>query len=105
MTDPSDPVKEPANLRFLRRLVTVLTTVMIGGLLVIVTLLVIRFSSDRNPAPIPLPDAIALPDGTQAEAFTISATWYAVVTDNDRILIFDRASGELRKSIDLSQPD
>ncbi len=51
MTDPI----EPANLRFLRRLVTVLTATMIGGLLVIIALIVIRFS-DRAPD---LPDSIA----------------------------------------------
>lgn len=105
MTEPSEPVQEPANLRFLRRLVTVLTAVMIGGLLVIVALLVIRFSSDRTPAPIPLPDSITLPDGAKAEAFTMTAGWYAVITQNDRLLIFDRASGALRKSIDMTQAD
>ncbi|MEY8830662.1 DUF6476 family protein [Sedimentitalea sp. XS_ASV28] len=101
MTDPSEPVEEPANLRFLRRLVTVLTAVMIGGLLVIVSLIVIRFSSDRTPAAIPLPDHITLPDGTRAEAFTVTADWYAVITGDERVLIYDRASGDLRKTIDL----
>lgn len=103
MSDPSDPVEEPANLRFLRRLVTVLTAVMIGGLLVVVTLLVIRFSSDRKPDVIALPDRITLPDGTSAQAFTMSSNWYAVVTQNDQILIFDRESGALRQTIDLTE--
>lgn len=74
---------------------------MIFGLLTIVALLVIRFSSD--PAPLALPDSITLPDGTSAQAFTMGADWYAVVTQDDRILIFDRASGALRKSITLSE--
>ena len=86
---------EPANLRFLRRLVTVLTVVMIGGLLVITTLLVIRFS---QTGPV-LPETIALPDGTKARAFTQGDGWYAIVTDDDRILIFDRLSGALRQEI------
>lgn len=105
MTDPSEPVEEPANLRFLRRLVTVLTAVMIGGLLVIVALLVIRFSSDRSPAPLVLPDSITLPGGTTAQAFTIGGDWYAVVTGDDRILIYDRSNGTLRKAISLTGPD
>lgn len=105
MTDPSEPVQEPANLRFLRRLVTVLTAVMIGGLLVIVALLVIRFSSDRAPVLMQLPDSIELPDGTKAEAFTMTPDWYAVVTQDDHILIYDRQSGALRRSIDMKLPD
>jgi len=99
MTDPSQPGAEPGNLRFLRLLVTVLTAVMIGGLLVIVGLLVIRFSSTA-PA---LPDSIALPDGTRAEAFTVSGDWYAVVTTDNRILIFDRSTGALRQTIRIER--
>ena len=96
MTDPKGPIPEPPNLRFLRRLVTVLTAVMIGGLLVIVGLLVIRFS--RPPAP--LPDGITLPAGVTAEAFTLTPGWYAVVTDDGaRILIFNRASGALMQTV------
>ncbi|MFT7596409.1 MAG: hypothetical protein ACI8R4_003744 [Paracoccaceae bacterium] len=97
MTDPSKPVEEPANLRFLRILVTTLTAVMIGGLLVIVGLLVMRFSST---APV-LPDSITLPDGTKAQAFTMGKGWYAVVTGDDKILIFDRTTGALRQTITL----
>lgn len=76
---------------------TVLTVVMIGGLLVITTLIVIRFSETR---PV-LPESIALPDGTRAEAFTQGRDWYAVVTDDNRILIFDRASGTLRQTVTI----
>ncbi|AVO36432.1 DUF6476 family protein [Pukyongiella litopenaei] len=104
MDDPSEPMQEPANLRFLRRLVTVLTAVMIGGLLVIIGLLVIRFSGENNPA-LPLPDHIALPDGTRATAFTTGGDWYAVVTADDRILIFDRASGSQRQEIRIVTGD
>ncbi len=88
---------EPPNLRFLRLLVTILTAVMIGGLLSIVGLLVIRFSK----SPPVVPDSITLPDGTTAEAFTMGADWYAVVTGEGQILIFDRASGALRQSVTL----
>jgi uncharacterized protein DUF6476 len=95
MTDPSDPIGEPGNLRFLRLLVTTLMVVMIGGLLVIVSLFVIRFSSNAPP----LPDSITLPDGVKAEAFTVGRTWYGVVTNEDTILIFDRATGKLSQTI------
>ena len=96
MTDPLQPQPEPANLRFLRILVTVLTVVMIGGVLTIVALLVIRFSA----VPPMVPDSVTLPDGVTAEAFTMAPDWYAVVTEGGRkILIFDRASGQLKQTV------
>jgi hypothetical protein len=91
-----DPI-EPANLRFLRRLVTVLTAVMICGVLVVIGLLVTRLNRD---API-LPDQITLPAGAKATGFTQGGDWYAVVTSQDQILIFDRLTGKLRQSIDI----
>ncbi|MEX0283068.1 MAG: DUF6476 family protein [Paracoccaceae bacterium] len=95
--DPTDPaLPEPANLRFLRILVTTLTAVMICGLLVIVTLLVMRFSSDPVPQ---LPERVELPEGTRALAITAARDWYAIVTDDDRILIYDQASGALRQTL------
>lgn len=80
---------------------TVLTATMIVGLLVIVSLLVTRFWGNDAATPSALPDSIALPNGARATAFTIGPDWYAVVTEDNRILIFDRASGALRQSIDL----
>ena len=94
MSDQS-PLPEPGNLRFLRLLVTILTGTMIAGLLAIITLLVIRFPT-AAPA---LPEAITLHDGTRAQAFTATARWYAVVTTDDRILIYDRDTGDLRQEI------
>ncbi|MEX0339629.1 MAG: DUF6476 family protein, partial [Arenibacterium sp.] len=99
MSPPEEPVSEPANLRFLRRLVTVLTLVMICGLVVIVALFVIRFSA-RAPV---MPDHITLPDGAIAESFTVSSDWYGVVVDNGaRILIFDRPGGRFRQTIGIT---
>ena len=86
---------EPANLRFLRRMVTVLTTVMILGVVVVIGLLVTRLTRDT---PI-LPAQITLPDGASAVAFTQAADWYAVVTDANEILVFDRVSGALRQTV------
>ncbi len=91
------PAPEPGNLRFLRLLVTILTGTMIAGLLVLIALLVIRFPSATTP----LPDAISLPDGAQAQAFTVTPGWYAVVTTDDRILIYNRSDGALRQEITI----
>lgn len=97
MEGPSENLPEPANLRFLRRLVTLLTVVMIGGLVVITSLIVIRFSQ-TGPA---LPDQITLPDGTNAETFTKGRGWYGVVTTDNQILIFDQLTGALRQTIEI----
>ena len=91
-----DPI-EPANLRFLRRLVTVLTAVMICGVLVVIGLLVTRLNRD---SPI-LPKEIAVPDGAKATAFTQGPDWYAVVTDHNEILVFDRLTGKLRQTVQI----
>lgn len=97
--DDTSPAQStpPANIRFLSRLVTVLAVTMIVGVLAIVSLIVIRFS-DRAPV---LPDTITLPDGTQATAFTQGESWYAVVTADDRILIYDRFTGALRQTVEV----
>ncbi|WP_299655596.1 DUF6476 family protein [uncultured Tateyamaria sp.] len=94
-----DTPELPANLAFLRRLVTALTIIMIGGVVTVVALLVIRLNSD--PAPLPLPDRVTLPDGTTATAFTVGSDWYAVVTADDQILIFDQVTGTIRQTIVL----
>jgi ABC-type polysaccharide transport system permease subunit len=90
-----DDLPEPSNLRFLRRMVTVLTTVMIVGVVVVIGLLVTRLTRDAQV----LPEAIVLPQGATAVAFTQAADWYAVVTDGGEILIFDRMSGALRQTV------
>ena len=76
---------------------TTLTVVMIGGLVLVVSLLVIRLSAD-GPS---LPEAITLPEGVEAQAVTFGTGWIAVVTTDDRILILDPDSGELRQEIEI----
>lgn len=76
-------------------MVTVLTTVMILGVVVVIGLLVTRLTRDT---PI-LPAEITLPDGAKALAFTQAADWYAVVTDANEILVFDRMTGALRQTV------
>ncbi|MEO1778079.1 MAG: DUF6476 family protein [Pseudomonadota bacterium] len=97
--DDIETPPEPANLRFLRRLVTVLTAIMICGVVTVVGLLVIRLNAD--PAALPLPDRVTLPDGTTATSFTVGSDWYAVITEDDRILIYDQVTGTLRQTITI----
>lgn len=93
------PGPEPKNLRFLRRLVTVLTATMILGLLTIVGLFVARFT--HGPA-LPVPGEIALPAGLSARAVTFGPGWTAVVTDSDEILIFSAPGGQLRQRVAIA---
>lgn len=89
---------EPANLRFLRRLITVLTLTMIFGLLTIIGLIVMRFTGEVEP---PLPSEIVLPDGSKAQSFTLGSDWAAVVTQDDLIIIFDREDYSIRQTIQI----
>ncbi|MEM9968061.1 MAG: DUF6476 family protein [Pseudomonadota bacterium] len=96
MNDPHEP-RELANLRFLRRLVTALTAVMLVGIVIVVGLLVTRLTQNQ---PI-LPDQISLPPGVEVLSFTQGDNWYAIVTSDQKILIFDRLSGALTQTITL----
>ncbi len=78
---------------------TTLTVVMIGGLVVIISLLVIRLQSGDAP----LPAEITLPAGAKAEAVTLGPDWIAIVSQDNRILIFDRDSGALRQEIQITK--
>lgn len=100
-TDPGPELPEPANLRFLRRLVTVLTVVMIAGVVTVIGLLVIRLQAPALPD---LPESIALPAGVTAEAVTFGRDWVAVVA-GDEILIFDAGDGALRQRIAVETGD
>ena len=96
MSDSPEPRPiDEGLLRFLKLLVTVLTGVMIVGVVVVIFLLVTRFTS-QPPA---LPDRITLPDGATASAFTQGDQWFAVVTDDNRILIYDRVTGQLQQEV------
>ncbi len=102
MSEPEDDPGPPPDLRFLKWLVTVLTAVMIIGIVTIAGLLVFRLGIAPQPAPPALPDSLTLPEGTQAEAVTFGGDWIAVVSgDGTELLIFDRAEGTLRQRIRL----
>jgi hypothetical protein len=95
METSSDNGSLPPQLIFLKRLVTALGVVMIAGFLVLIAALVIRLNAD----PLPLPDRISLPEGVTATAFTQGTDWFAVVTSDDRILIYDRTTSALRQEV------
>lgn len=71
---------------------------MILGLLAIFALLVMRFSSDPT---VILPEQLVLPEGTTATAYTLGPDWYAVVTTDEQLLIYDRSTGELRQTLQI----
>ena len=95
---PATEDRDPLNLRVLRILVTVLTVTMIVGLITVVAVFVTRFESG---SPVALPDQVTLPEGESARAVTFGPDWYAVVTANDLILIYDQASGDLRQTVTI----
>jgi Family of unknown function (DUF6476) len=67
----------------------------------VVGLLVTRMPQAFSAQAPRLPDGFALPDGAKAEAVTFGAGWIAVVTEDDRILIFGR-DGTLRQEVPLT---
>jgi len=98
MDDDGFPETEARNLRFLRRLVTVLTATMILGVLAIVILLVIRLQAPSGPF---VPNAIVLPEGATATAYTQGTGWIAIVTSDDEILIYDPDGHRLIRRITI----
>lgn len=104
MHDQPDDTPEPRSLRQLRILVTTLTGVMIFGIIAIVVLLALRLQRGDAVALPPLPATITLPAGTTAVAVTAGPGWYAVVTEANRLLVFDAASGALRQDIPIDLP-
>ncbi len=91
---PNGDFQLPRNLRFLQRLVTLLTVSMIAGILIIAALLAFKLRSES----INFPQKMILPDGTKPIAFTQTKDWYSVITDMNEILIFKK-NGTLIQSI------
>ncbi len=84
----------PANLRFLKTLVTVLTAVMILGVIAIVALLVIRLNAD--PAPILIaPGDFALPPGVGVVGLSVIDGQSVIVGDDGVIRVYDGESRAL----------
>jgi hypothetical protein len=103
MDDETAPAGGEKTLRYLKWLVTALTVTMILGFLTIVSLFVMRFAEMNR---VELPDEIVLPGGAKATAFTRGEGWFAVVTEEEEILIYSRITGNLRQRIKIeSIPD
>ena len=76
---------------------------MILGLITVIGLLVIRLQAIPASAPV-LPDEVALPEGVTAEAITFGRGWYAVVTGDGRILVYDAESHALLSETAVTLP-
>jgi hypothetical protein len=105
MTTPSDgddTAPLPANLRFLRGLVTVLTAVMILGVITIVALLVIRLNA---PAPQVLvaPGDFALPDGVGAVGLSVIEDRTVIVGNDGVIRVYDTGSGTVIQEFEIGR--
>ncbi|MBL9072463.1 DUF6476 family protein [Tabrizicola sp.] len=91
----------PPSLRLLKWLVILLTLSMIGGVITVVWLIVTRMPATFAPATPVVPETVVLPEGRTAAAVTFGRGWIAVVTTDDRILIFG-ADGSLRQEVAIS---
>lgn len=105
MSDPVTPDAPapalPPSLRLLKWLVIVLTLTMIGGVITVVGLLVTRMPQAFSAVGPSLPEGFVLPEGAEARAVTFGEGWIAVVTGDDRILIFG-PDGQLRQEVALT---
>jgi hypothetical protein len=93
---PNANIQLPRNLRFLQRLVTLLTLSMIVGILTIAALLGFKLRSEN----INFPQTLTLPDATKPIAFTQTKDWYSIITEANEILIY-KNDGTLIKSIKI----
>jgi Flp pilus assembly protein protease CpaA len=98
---PDTPL--PPSLRLLKWLVIVLTLTMIGGVITVVGLIVTRMPQAFTATGPSLPEGLTLPAGTSAAAVTFGTGWIAVVTTDDRVLIYGR-DGRLRQEVPLTAP-
>ncbi|RRH69371.1 DUF6476 family protein [Falsigemmobacter faecalis] len=99
--DKDSQASLPPPLRILQGLVIGLTASLIFGVITVVAVVVTRFPKAATP---PLPETLVLPQGASALAVTQGADWIGITTTDDRILIYDRASGNLRQTVTLTRP-
>lgn len=79
----------------------ILTLTMIGGVITVVGLIVTRMPQAFTAAAPTMPAEVRLPAGTEAAAVTFGTGWIAIVTADDRILIYGR-DGTLRQEVQIS---
>ena len=98
MEQPTEPENKVPHLDYLRRLVTLLSATMIGGMIILIILFVIRFQQDK----LSVPPEITLPSVITPIAFTQTRDWYAVVTQENTILLFT-PKGKLFQTVEITQ--
>ena len=76
-----------------------LLVVMILGFVVLIATLVTRIAAK----PAVLPAEISLPEGEKAAAFTMGESWYAIVSQSDKIFIYDRDSQSLLQTVEIKK--
>lgn len=104
MSDPATPdapdAALPPSLRLLKWLVILLTLTMIGGVITVVALIVTRMPQAFTGSAPKVPADLSLPDGASPAAVTFGSGWIAVVTTDERILIFD-SNGVLLQEVTI----
>lgn len=95
----------PPALRWLQALVIALTLSLIGGVITVVWLLVTRLPvPGAYPGAHPsLPPALQMPAGATAAAVTMGSGWVAVVTTDNRIMVFG-ADGKFWQEVAVKPP-
>ncbi len=71
---------------------------MILGLLVLITLIVIRFRTPPAAAVPTLPAAITLPEGAVPQAITAGPGWFLIVTQDGRALVYGPDGAQVSES-------
>ncbi|MEM6308099.1 MAG: DUF6476 family protein [Pseudomonadota bacterium] len=84
-TEPNAPLPEPANLRFLRILVTSLTAIMILGVLGILVTLFLRL----NQMPLPPLSGFNLPPGVVVQSASYTDDYIFVVGSDGHVYAYD----------------
>ncbi len=90
----------PPQLRWLKRLVTVLTATMIGGVLAITALLVIRLNADTAPVVI-APGDFVLPQGVGLVGFSVVDGRTVILGDDGVIRVYDSESRALLRDFTI----
>ncbi|NPD16912.1 hypothetical protein HOY34_17095 [Xinfangfangia sp. D13-10-4-6] len=101
-----EEVALPPSLRFLKALVIILMLCMIAGVIAVSLMLVTRLrippGDEAAPGPAAaLPQSLSLPAGETPASVIPGRDWIGVVTDSDRILIFNK-DGSLRQEIAIA---
>lgn len=99
---PEEDGPLPPNLRFLRMLVTVLTAVMILGVITIVALLVIRLGDHGQPILVH-PEVFDIPEGVNTLGYSVVDGYTVIVGDDQVIRVFASDTRELVNQLDLSE--